>query len=769
MKSCAIILLLMSTVLTTVAQDDVALRITRQLDESRTNFPAMRPQVFFGQDTYAPGDTAFFRLFILTESERILAERSMLTLELIHPNGRTCASQAVSCQRFGAANQLILPDSISPGFYEVRIFSDRMTMAYGLSTPLMVVGEKKLVRQSIGGASEMSVFPEGGHLVTGALNRVVIRANGQPPVSAYLVGEQGRMQPVVFDEAGLADIQFIPQRNEHYAVEYVHNDRAMKTPIPDTEPAGTTVRIYRGPRQTWVIDMATGPKGPRSVTFLLIASRQVLHTQLVTFKSDRSNILAAAGFFPEGYSEIFLVDEESNVLAYRPMYIPARPPAQIAISGLPETAGLRQDISVDLKLVDAEGKPVGAGLAVAIIPEDVRRVPLRTPDPTLELRQVPPTFDWTQPASRIDREILATSIPTRVVPEYPPLLHRSNLTLSGKVYSSDPSRQLPYLSRMVIYLHNDLIQYETAIDGAGNFEFSKIYDFLGDDKVFYKVINLGKQVPHVRVDWNASSSDYEPPVRERYREGDQPDGYGILRKRKRTIDRSFNYFLSRDTATKAVGLLNAELEREFRGPDIVIHPGEYVPFDTMEELIREVIPAVKFRVHGTDSIVQVDLRTFSPLVPQRYAEGNALYVIDGYLTTNTNYLMRLSPKEITTVGVIQDIDKLNRLENLARDGVLFIQTRMPERTRRDLEKELLLVHGISPTLSMPTRYPRQPRVPDLRSQLYWTPLIDADSTGRASFRFRTSDLPGAYWIRVMGTTVTGHLVTAEQRFVVNFK
>lgn len=750
------------------SQDEVARQVTRQLDESRTNFPAMRPQVFFSQDKYAPGDTAFFRLFILTESERILADRSMLTLELIHPNGLRCASQAVSCLRFGAANQLILPDSLSPGFYEVRLFTDRMTMAYGLTTHLMVVGEKKLV-QKPSMSTVLSMFPEGGHLVPGALNRMVIRATGRIPASAQLVSDEGRIQPVTFAESGIAEVQFIPQRNRTYALEYVQDEKVLKSPLPEPETAGTTVRIYRGPRQTWVIDMATGPKGPRAVTFLLVAARQLLHTQAVSFKSDRANILAAADFFPEGFSEVFLVDEGLNILAYRPLYVPSKPAAQIVISGLPATATLRQDITVDLKLVDTEGKPVGAGLAIAIIPDETRHKPLLNPDPALMLRPEPVNVDVSLPASQLDAQILTTPVPSRILPEFPPLLHRTHLTLSGKVYSTDPAQPLPYLSRLVIYLHNDLIRYETPIDGAGNFEFTTLYDFMGADMVFHKVVKDGKQVPNMQVDWNSTSTDYVSPPRTVYTESDHPDSYGIIRKRKRAIDRSFNFFLSRDSVTKAMGLYNAALEREFREADIVIRPGEYVPFDTMEELMREVIPAVKFRVHGRDSIVQVDLRTFSPFVAQRYAKGNALYVIDGYLTTNTAYLMALSPKEIVSIKVIQDIDKLNRLENLAPDGVLFIQTRIPERTRSDLQKELHPIQGISPTLPMATRYPTQPRVPDLRSQLYWSPLIDADSTGSASFTFRTSDLPGTYWVRIMGTTVTGHLVSAEQRFVVNFK
>ncbi len=764
----AIIVALLFTFKPLCAQEAVVAMLSQQLEESRISNPAMRPQVFFSQDKYAPGDTAFFRLFILTETEKILAERSLLTLELIHPNGKPCAREVVSCQRFGAANQLVLPDTLSAGQYEVRLFSDRMTKAYGLTSILHVVREKQLVLKSRRG-EQITFFPEGGHLVTGALNRVVMRASGAIPASAVLLSDEGRIMQVDFNHSDLTEVQFVPQRDHTYRLEYVIGNQTLQAPLPPTEPEAVALRIYRGPKQTFVLDLSTGPKGPRSATLLLVATRQILHSKEVKFKSDRANILTAPGYFPEGFSEVFIVDEDGHVLAYRPMYIAPTPAASVAISGISQSVTLREEIMAELKLTDAEGHPVVAGLAIAVIPDEARTQAIRTPDPTLELRPEPSGFDWTQPALRVDQEIIAKPPPRTLIPDFPPLIHRSNLSLTGRAYTRDATRTLPYLSRIVIYLHNDLIQYETSIGSSGNFEFEKIYDFLGSDRVFHKVIHLGKTIPNTAIDWSVDLHEAVQSSGNPFAEGAQEDAYGTLRKRKQIIDRSFSYFLKKDTGSLKVTNYNATLERQFREPDLIINPGEYVPFETMRELILEVVPSVKFRVHGGDSIVEIDLRTNSPMIQMRYPEDIPLYVIDGYMTTNTSYLMNLSPQDIVSIKIIQDIDKLNRLENLAPDGVLFIQTRLPERTRRDLEKDLHVIDGLSPTLQMATRYPTQPRVPDLRSMLYWSPLIDTDTTGTAKFAFRTSDIPGAYWVRVMGTTTTGHLVAAEQRFVVSHK
>jgi hypothetical protein len=527
--------------------------------------------------------------------------------------------------------------------------------------------------------------------------------------------------------------------------------------------------VYRGPRMAWVLDMAAGPNAAKQATLILLSARQVLHSREVQFNAEgRASVLASADFFPGGYSELFLIDNERNVLAWRPVFVAVKPVASISFSGIPANVLLRKNVDATLSLTDDTGQAVTAGLSVAVIPDETRLRSISLPEPTLELRSSRVNIDQSLPADQLEMQLLATAPPATLVPEYPTLIHNSNLTLTGRAYSNDPGIPLPYSSRLIIYLHKDLIQYETAIDGAGNFEFSKIYDFFGRDRAFYKAIHLKKDVPNVRVDWTLNHEVVGDPSLI-YKEGSNRDTYGQLRARKRSVDRSYGFFLAPETPAKGVVNYNEKLEDEFQGADVVVSPSEYTPFETMQELILEVVPMLKFRARSKDSLVEVTLDTHSPFVAMRYAEGNALFVIDGNITTNMRYLMSLSPQDVVAIKIINEIEKLNRLENLAPNGVVFIQTRNPERTRRDLAREQQTIEGLSPTLIYNSRYPEQPRVPDLRTLLHWSPLIESDTTGTVKFNFRTSDIPGKYWIRVMGTTSTGHLVAGEQAFDVTLK
>lgn len=749
---------------------DVVDGIAKELSESRSGFPGMRPQIFFSQDKYAPGDTAFFRVFILTEDERMLAERSLLTLEMIGQDGSLIIRQNVSCVTYGAANQILIPDNLAPGHYEVRLFSETMNHTHGLTSNLLIVGEKAIERQPVT-APSISIFVEGGHVIQQSVNRLIVRVTPPPTGEGVLRTNHQKITSFAFDRDGFASVQFVPQQGESYWIDASSSGKPVMGQVAEPSPDKLGLRVYPGPRKTWVLDVMSTPGRPEERVFLLLVSRrEIFHAQEVYInKAGKTQIVAAANFFPEGFSELFLVNEWRQVLAYRPVYEKMMNPRTITFSGVPEVVGQRQDIKAILNAKDENGKPVSGAFSVSIIPESTRNRTLVTPDPSLVLHGNPPQVSLDQPKERIEMELMSNPIPTSIIPDYSPLLHRSSLTLSGRVFYSDSTKAFPVLSRMVIYLHKDLIQYDTEIDARGNFTFSKIYDFFGTDWVYYKVVTEDKELKDVKAEWSGQSVKIPVPELVPYMTVDRNDPYGTIRKQKRQIEDSYGYFLKGQDKKDDTVNANETLENEFQDADITIYPKDYTPFETMQELILEIIPSLEFRKRQRDSTLHVTLLTHSIFVAQRYAEGNPLCVIDGWITSDMHYIMSLSPREIVSFKIINEIGKLDRLGNLARNGIIFIQTETPEKTKKDLTAGMPLLEGISPTFSHKATFPKQRRVPDLRSMLYWNPLVRADSTGTMHVDFRTSDVPGNYYIRVMGSTDNGHLVSGEYAFPVKLK
>ncbi|MDZ4716549.1 MAG: hypothetical protein SH819_13880 [Cytophagales bacterium] len=781
MKKILAILFVVVSSLPASGQKQVADQLGRELEENKIRFPGMKPFLFFSQQRYAPGDTAFFRLFILAENERILPDRSIFTLALYNQEGSKVLQQRVPSGKAGVANQFILPETLTPGKYTLQVFTDSMTDQYGQVHELIISGDRRLTR-SLAAGSDLKVYAEGGHVVPGFINKLVIRTLNKVESCELLSGE-GKVSSIHFNTRGYASVQFLPKAGEVYWIEYEATGDKRKVMVPASGEREMMLRVYPGPRQSRIIDIA-GPKSLDQITetkelpttlrkenlfLVLIAQGEIIYSQEIRLNEvGRKQIIGSSDFFPSGFSELYLVDGDRRILAYRPMYGRHNDLHQLEIDQVPAAVGLRQDVEALLRVTDAAGQAVSGSIAVSVSYEESPSAPLLTPDPSLILQPGKLPIELSGTDQEIDLELLTIGAPKEIVPGGRHLLNAPNLTLGGRVHRADSAAALPDSSTVLVYLHKDRIQYETLIDKTGRFQFSKIYDFLGSDLVFFKVLHKGKDLFGARVEWITDTEMKIPATETIFEEGVLQDEYGIIRKQKRGIDQSYSFFQNPPSGLAAPINYNAELENEFKEADITIVPSEYTPFDTMQELILEVIPSVEFRRRQGDIVVRVALTSRSIFVPQRYAEGNPLYIIDGLMTSNTGYLMKLLPREIVSFKIINDVGKLNRLLNLGRNGVLFIQTVNPERTRKDLTKDLLVLQGMSPTILFSQKYPMGERVPDLRTLLYWSPLIRTDNSGIARFKFRTSDIPGSYTIRVMASLDNGHLITAERSFMVKF-
>ncbi len=60
------------------------------------------------------------------------------------------------------------------------------------------------------------------------------------------------------------------------------------------------------------------------------------------------------------------------------------------------------------------------------------------------------------------------------------------------------------------------------------------------------------------------------------------------------------------------------------------------------------------------------------------------------------------------------------------------------------------------------------RVPDLRSTLYWKPIVGFSKTGRAEFNFFASDDIGPMKVQIRGLTKEGMTFQYEKEFTVTF-
>lgn len=194
-------------------------------------------------------------------------------------------------------------------------------------------------------------------------------------------------------------------------------------------------------------------------------------------------------------------------------------------------------------------------------------------------------------------------------------------------------------------------------------------------------------------------------------------------------------------------------------PDRQYHLDEYTRFTTMEEVVVEIIPSIRFRRINNK-------RTMSVLMEEgsTYTVGNSLVMIDGVPVTDHEIIFRYDPLKIKTIdvhmgnyyfggqmftGIITMWTYSNDYPGLTLDNATqFFDYKGPVGQR----------YFYAP--SYDTDIIRKSSIPDYRHTLLWLPHMKIKGESTTIVPFSTSDMNGEFKITVEGLTNDGQPVYA---------
>ncbi len=484
----------------------------------------------------------------------------------------------------------------------------------------------------------------------------------------------------------------------------------------------------------------------------------------------------------EGLNQFVIFDKKDNVVAERVYY---QKPKQLEVnveSKVNEvvTRGL---VELEVAVTDSRGRDVNASYTISAVnnsifpkvhrasfenqlmlfadlpglQDDFHRSGLEEREWMQQINELLTCYNWT----RIPWEDIAKSKQRERITPF-----KYSLGISGKALFKESRTPVPDSTLITIFLQNRMVGYEAYVNKEGEFTIPFIYDFEGSDKAFYKMDfkKRQKESEYVIEPEVTIASEFQPVDNI---QTEQIDPYGEYVFKKRIIDNSFSFFRApRENVNSNLFNPNAEFEDELGGSDVSIAVDDYLVFPTMPDLIHEVIRGLQTRiVNGKPTVRVVFLRGSYTVIPT----GDPLYIIDGVLTTNTDFFLSLNPEDILTIKIVNQEQKLNRIGNLGKFGVVMVQT------KKSIERQVIENSTIFPIsgLSREIRFTAPfysgdnvSRIPDLRSTIFWDPdatLIAGKST---LHKFYVSDDAVPLKILIRGITSTGNPFSAEKVILV---
>ena len=325
--------------------------------------------------------------------------------------------------------------------------------------------------------------------------------------------------------------------------------------------------------------------------------------------------------------------------------------------------------------------------------------------------------------------------------------------ISGRVYDKVTGNAL---AGTVVTLSSPSKHFEfkvSATDSGGNFYFN--VDAIASGYFLLKAPALGDQtiVMKTAEEFLGQYDGFVPPALK------------IEKWMQRIIDKRYlsaqveNVFY----AAKKDSIPLRQGHRFYITPEKVYNLDDFTRFPTIEDVFREIVPEIVVKVRdGNYSLLLVNHTT-----GYRFTEP-PLVLIDGVPVSDANIVMTYDPSFIKTISLIRSRYYYGPLE---AEGVVSIETFDGDARGLPVD-DMFRVSYVPPQPEKIYYFPQYTaghklaRIPDYRSQLYWNPQLTIKKFSLSTLTFFTGDLPGKYYVEVVGVTAGGTRIYRSEHFEV---
>lgn len=199
-------------------------------------------------------------------------------------------------------------------------------------------------------------------------------------------------------------------------------------------------------------------------------------------------------------------------------------------------------------------------------------------------------------------------------------------------------------------------------------------------------------------------------------------------------------------------------------PDRSYKLDEYTRFPTMDEVVTECIPLLRFR--------RIDDKRYVSVLDEKntFSSGNSLVLVDGVPVVDHEIVFRYDPLSVRQIDVYRDKFVFG---NKYFDGMVFFSTYTKDYAGLkpdaftlfyDYEGTLPHCHFYAPSHAGKSK--PDSRIPDYRHTLLWIPELNAQGQTRISVPFDTSEITGEFQVKVEGLTKDGKAICGVVYFTV---
>lgn len=181
---------------------------------------------------------------------------------------------------------------------------------------------------------------------------------------------------------------------------------------------------------------------------------------------------------------------------------------------------------------------------------------------------------------------------------------------------------------------------------------------------------------------------------------------------------------------------------------------KYEAFEDLATMFTEVMSPLRFKKSKDQTYTAAIFNRDA--VSRGYYPGTPIFIIDGLVTKDANYVNNLDLNMVKTVEIISELRTLRKdYGPIGFNGLVYIETKMPEVRLPDYEMDNIInLNGLQ-SIDIASGYTQnKDSTPIFKSNVYWA---DSKSTvsGTLDLEFNHSDDLGEFVIEVVAQTKDG--------------
>ncbi len=344
-----------------------------------------RVYVHTDREQFTPGEHLFFKAYMVNrKTQQRWSPSKVLRLELRNAENKLVDKQYHALNNGVSEGAFKLSGKISEGSYQLIAYT-RWMQNYGEDVffrKSIQIGSEELPaadRDNTATLEEIAFFPEGGSLVSGLSNRMVIygsTSTGNPvPFQAVITdGDHNSNLQVNTYAEGMGQVTFTPMAGKKYVLCL---DDGREFALPEVKKSGYTLKINNlDPQQVFVQSEIQGvTTGENIYVQGFIDDKLCFESELSYNEQGIAKLEVSKSGLPMGKIDFRLVDVTGTRLAERPIWISRIDQLNIQIEPLTSRKGKSDQLTYKITVRDQNGEPVETDLSMAVRTNTAYQVP----------------------------------------------------------------------------------------------------------------------------------------------------------------------------------------------------------------------------------------------------------------------------------------------------------------------------------------------------------------------------------------------------------